>query len=68
MTPGLKTDPEILQALLREIKDIETQIADLKSRFPAHSVSPAMLEQLDELDEALSQARRKLQNMEIDSK
>ena len=63
MTPGSKTDPEKSQALQQEIKDLETQIADLKSRFPAHSLSPAMLEQLDELDEALSQARQKLQNM-----
>ena len=63
MTPGSKTDPEKSQALQQEIKDLQTQIADLKSRFPAHSLSPAMLEQLDELDEALSQARQKLQNM-----
>jgi hypothetical protein len=67
MTPGLKIDPQILQALEMEIKDLESQIADLKSRFPAHSLSPAMLAQLDELDEALSNARMKLQDMGIDT-
>lgn len=67
MTPGLKIDPQILQALEMEIKDLESQIADLKRRFPAHSLSPAMLGQLDELDEALSNARMKLQVMGIDT-
>lgn len=64
MTPGLKIDPEKLQALQREIKDLETQIVDLKNRFPAHSLSSAMLERLDELDDALSQARQKIRDWE----
>ena len=64
MTPGSKIDPEKLQALQREIKDLETQIVDLKNRFPAHSLSPAMLERLDELDDALSQARQKIRDWE----
>lgn len=67
MTPCSKTDSEKLQILQREIKDLETQITDLKSRFPAHSLSPAMLDQLDELDEALSQALQELLIMETDS-
>ncbi len=40
-----------------EIKEIERRIADLKSRWPAHSVPPAMLQELDELEEALEQLR-----------
>jgi hypothetical protein len=39
------------------IKDVEKQIADLKSRWPAHSVPPAMIQQLDELEEELEQLR-----------
>jgi len=35
------------------IKQLERQIAELKSRWPAHSVPPAMLQQLDELEEEL---------------
>ena len=32
-----------------KLKRLEKQIADLKSRWPAHSVPPAMLQELDEL-------------------
>jgi hypothetical protein len=36
------------------IEALEKQIADLKKRWPAHSVPVAMMEQLDELEEELS--------------
>ena len=42
------------------VKEIEAQIADLKKRWPAHSVPPNMLMQLDELEDALEQARQAL--------
>jgi hypothetical protein len=35
------------------IEELERQIADLKRRWPAHSVPPTMLQQLDELEEEL---------------
>lgn len=35
------------------IKILKKEIADLKSQWPAHSVPPAMLLQLDELEEEL---------------
>lgn len=35
------------------VRDLEQQIGELKSRWPAHSVSPAMVQQLDELEEKL---------------
>jgi hypothetical protein len=35
------------------MKELEKQIAELKSRWPAHSVPPTMLQQLDELKEEL---------------
>lgn len=41
------------------IREIEEQIADLKARWPAHSVPPHMWQQLEELEEQLEQARRK---------
>lgn len=40
------------------VKELERQIAELKSRWPPHSVPPQMLEQLEELEEALQEARR----------
>lgn len=38
------------------IQALEQQIADLKARWPSHSVPPAMMAQLDELEEALKLA------------
>jgi len=40
------------------IKELEKQIAELKRRWPAHSVPPTMLQQLDDLEEELERARR----------
>lgn len=42
------------------VKEIEAQLADLKKRWPAHSVPPNMLMQLDELEEELEQALQAL--------
>jgi tRNA-Thr(GGU) m(6)t(6)A37 methyltransferase TsaA len=41
------------------VKELKEQIADLKKRWPAHSVPPAMMEQLDELEEELSRELKK---------
>ncbi len=41
-----------------KVKKLEEEIADLKARWPAHSVKPAMLQKLEELEEALEQAMR----------
>jgi len=46
------------------IRELEQQIADIKSRMPAHSVKPAMLQQLEELEEELE----KLKDIEKDVK
>jgi hypothetical protein len=35
------------------IAELQQQIAELKKRWPAHSASPAMMEQLDALEEEL---------------
>jgi hypothetical protein len=41
------------------IKELESQIAELKSRWPAHSVPPTMLQQLEELEGELERELRK---------
>ena len=41
-----------------KVREIEEQIADLKARWPAHSVPPHMWQQLEELEEKLEQANR----------
>jgi hypothetical protein len=39
------------------INKLERQIVDLKARLPKHSIPPAMLIELEELEEALERAR-----------
>ena len=41
------------------IKALETQIADLQKRWPAHSTPPGLMAQLDELESELEAERRK---------
>ncbi len=36
---------------------LEAELRDLTSRMPAHSMLPAMLERLEELEDALAEAR-----------
>lgn len=40
------------------VREIEEKIAELERRIPPHSVPPAMLEELDELEEKLEKARQ----------
>ena len=40
-----------------KIKALERRIADLKRQWPAHSIPPAMLQLLDDLEEELEQAK-----------
>ena len=46
------------------IKELERQIAELKSRWPAHSVKPGMVQRLDELEEELEKAREEARESE----
>jgi len=41
------------------IKELEKQISELKSRWPAHSVPPTMFQQLDELEGELERELEK---------
>ena len=41
------------------IHAIKKQIEDLKNRLPAHSISPAMMAELDELEEQLADEIKK---------
>lgn len=42
----------------KRIREIEEKIADLKARWPAHSVPPHMWQELEELEEELEKASR----------
>ena len=50
------------------IKKLEGQIAELKSRWPAHSVPPTMVQQLEELEEELEEELKKIAEGEADAK
>ena len=43
--------------LLRHRQELEREIADLKARWPQHSVPPAMLMRLEELEEELERLK-----------
>lgn len=38
----------------KHIQELQAKIADLKKRWPAHSVPPAMLQELDDLEDELA--------------
>ncbi len=40
-----------------KVKEIEEKIADLKGRWPAHSVPPHMWQELEDLEAELEKAR-----------
>ena len=40
-----------------KVREIETKIADLKARWPAHSVPISMWQELEELEEELEKAK-----------
>ena len=41
-----------------KIREIEEKIADLKARWPAHSVPPSMWQQLEALEDELEKAKK----------
>lgn len=43
----------LLEDLAHKIEELTEKIKDLKSRFPAHSVKPWMVEELETLEEEL---------------
>jgi FkbM family methyltransferase len=45
------------------IKDLESKIRDLKGRMPAHSLRPSMLQELEELEEQLREAKGKAREL-----
>ena len=45
-----------------KIKEIEEKIADLKARWPAHSVPPSMWQQLETLEDELEAAKAEKEN------
>ena len=53
----LRTMPQTLE---QEIVDLEARLAGLEARLPAHSIPPAMIMEMDELEEQLIDKRARL--------
>jgi SMC interacting uncharacterized protein involved in chromosome segregation len=45
----------------KRIKELEEKIEDLKKRWPAHSVSPLMFQELEDLEEELERELAQVQ-------
>jgi hypothetical protein len=50
------------------ISHLEKQAADLQARFPAHSVPPNLIIQMDEIDDQLNEAKSQLAAMNEENK
>ena len=46
------------------IQELEKKIAELKKRWPAHSVPPALMRELDDLEEELAEAQEQARREE----
>jgi uncharacterized small protein (DUF1192 family) len=49
---------------MAKIKELEQRIADLKARLPKHSTPPAMLIELEELEEELERIKAQVASAE----
>ena len=56
----MNTEQEKIQKLRQHIAALEARLADLHARLPAHSIPPAMVVELDELDELLEQTQAQM--------
>jgi ribosomal protein L29 len=42
----------------KRIKELEKEIADIRGRIPAHSINPAMIMELEELEDELEKLKK----------
>jgi hypothetical protein len=63
---GKNTTGETAQDLQDLIAELEKLLIDWKKRLPAHSIPPAMIAEMDELDEKINNARKRLVTLEND--
>ena len=53
-------EPEDITEIKKRIQLLEAQMADLEARFPAHSIPPSLMAELDVLDEQIHQEKNNL--------
>ena len=49
--------------LEKEIEALQARLTDLKTRLPAHSIPPAMMAELDEIEDQLERAENQLMEL-----
>ena len=47
-----------LEQLEKELQEVEYQLKDLEARWPAHSLKPVMLSELEDLEEKRDSLKR----------
>jgi len=55
----------VQQENVRNVQELKRKIADLNERMPAHSVSPSMMQELEELEEQLEAAQENLKRRNL---
>lgn len=63
-TGEMEKTPQTESEWEARIATLEARLLDLQARFPAHSTSPALIAELDELDEQLEEARQQLRALQ----
>jgi len=61
----MRTAPDNSEELKEQIIKLEARLENLQKRLPAHSIPPAMIAELDEIDEKLEEARARLAAYEV---
>ncbi|NOZ73449.1 MAG: histidine kinase [Chloroflexi bacterium] len=54
-----------MNELERRVAELEAEIAQIKRQLPRHSTPPSLILQLEDLEEELAEARRKLEEQKI---
>lgn len=57
------TEDDSANKLESEVAALEARLVNLKSRLPAHSIPAGMIAELDDLDEQLTLARARLDDL-----
>ena len=47
----------------KRIEELETKLADLEARLPAHSILPSLIAEMDQLDEQIQSEKKILADM-----
>jgi len=47
----------------KRVEELETKLADLEARLPAHSIPPSLIAEMDQLDEQIQSEKKILADM-----